>query len=64
MSYVSAIDNEQLSSVTKDLGNIVSIAKGKGKAAIRYGALGALSVVTTGATMWLVGISMNIAFNG
>jgi hypothetical protein len=35
----------------------------KGTFVIRLGLLGILSIVTTGATMWLVGITMNDAFN-
>jgi len=43
--------------------SLVAIIKEKRTALIRYGLLGALSIATTSTTMWLVGISMNYAFN-
>lgn len=43
--------------------SLVAIVKENGASAIKRGLFGVLSIVTTGATMWLVGISMTYAFN-
>ena len=43
--------------------SLVAIVKEKGTSAIKHGLFGALSIVSTGATMWLVGVTMNYTFN-
>jgi hypothetical protein len=43
--------------------SLVALVQERGTSAIKRGLFGALSIVTTGATMWLVGITMNCAFN-
>jgi hypothetical protein len=42
---------------------LVAVVKENGASAIKRGLFGALSIVTASATMWLIGVAMNSAFN-
>jgi hypothetical protein len=77
MTQISALDNQSVvriasagtflptsgRAIVAGTTSLVAIIKEKEAVAIKYGLLGTLSIVSTYASMWLVGISMNYSFN-
>jgi hypothetical protein len=77
MTQISALDNQSVvriasagtflptsgRAIVAGANSLLAIIKEKEAAAIKYGLLGTLSIVSTYASMWLVGISMNYSFN-
>ena len=77
MTQISALDNQSVvrlasagtflptsrGAIVTGANSLIAIVKEKEAAAIKYGLLGMLSIISTYATMWLVGISMNYTFS-